>query len=101
MNLLDTTIEEYEDSQNQLSEELKCILQKKVQEVKRKMVSEKSWIAISPPNNQSIFKSRKYESMPALKDELLNEEGYNSEKVDILVLLKLKQDEIIFNSVDV
>ena len=68
------------------------LLQQKIIEMKE----DKNWTITVAPSNPPIIKSRKFESMPALKNEALSEateEALEDIKVDILV--RWNQGEVL------
>ena len=73
------------------------LLQQKIIEMKHVGTKDdKNWTITTAPKNPPIFKSRRYESMPALKNEPLSEtteEALEDIKVDILV--KWNQGEVL------
>ena len=73
------------------------LLQQKIIEMKHVGTKDdKNWTITVLPENAPIIKSRKFESMPALKNEALSEtteEALEDIKVDILV--KWKQGEVL------
>ena len=73
------------------------LLQQKIIEMKHVGTKDdKNWTITVVPKNAPIIKSRKFESMPALKNEALSEtteEALEDIKVDILV--KWKQGEVL------
>ena len=73
------------------------LLQQKIIEMNHiGTIDNKNWTITAAPKNHPIVKSRKYESMPALKNEALSEtteEALEDIKVDILV--KWNQGEVL------